>query len=535
MKKNMMAFLALILALTLCLAPVASADGEAAALKWYYDGPEGEGSADVIKVFNDKLADLLPGTTVEIVFVADYATNWPLLLAGGEQMDLAWNGWSTPMQQDALDGNLLPLDDLVAEYAPNLVEESEIWETAYNSGRLNGQLWAIPSVQPTVPESQALRIYDCMMPYMDVDAMVEEVRNNSKMTTRMLDLVEEAYEAAIADGVLEVGADDWQIHLDYVEQFGKIGYMNFGPEGQRMYYDPEAEDIELYQLYEIPQMKEVLERLGEWYDKGWITETSILKQLPDNVRNTISPSGSWNANWSTADERGVFYSDSGATAADGQGYWTILTNRPEEGYQGVNIFGRENTYMVIPYSAAYPERAMELLNLLHDEVGTPGNDLYNLLCYGFEKNSEEAGAYGWYNYEAVEEDGQLRMVPVEGQTSKHHMENWVIGNTYKVMHDGGSLTTRASKEYCMKFYTEVYPKLKTCPITGMDVDFSNVSLEQEAIKAVQNEYKPQVNAGSGGADKVDALYQEFIDKLYAAGLDKVKAELQSQIDAYVGK
>ena len=91
------------------------------------------------------------------------------------------------------------------------------------------------------------------------------------------------------------------------------------------------------------------------------------------------------------------------------------------------------------------------------------------------------------------------------------------------------------QERTADWYAEVYPKLKTCPVTGMDINFADISLEQEAIKAVQNEYKPQVNAGSGGADIVDALYQEFIDKMYAAGLDKVKAELQSQIDAYVGK
>ncbi len=500
-----------------------SSDLEPVTLKWYYDGTEGEGSADVIKVFNEKLQELLPNTTVDVVFVPEYDKNWPLLLAGGEQMDLAWNGWSTPMQADMMDGSLLALDDLIEQYAPNLVREREIWEAAYNTAKWDGQLWAIPSIQPTVPEAQALMIYDLMLPYVDMDALLTEVRTNFKCTENLLDIIENAYEAAIADGAITVGSDDWFINLDYFFLICKLGYMNFGPEGQRMYYDPTADKIEVKMLYELPEMKMVLDRMGEWYDKGWITETNILKQLTDS-QGTIDVNASWNKNWANCDENGIYRDESGATY--------VMTNRPEEGYKGVSIFGQENTYMVIPYSAKYPERAMMLLNLLHDEVGTPGNDLYNLLCYGFEKNSPEAAEYGWYNYEAVEEDGQMRAVFVENTV--HTMTNWAIGNTYKCLHDGGTLTTRPAKEYCMKYYTEIYPTLRETPVTGMVVDFSSIKLEQDAIKTVVNEYKPQLQSGSGGRDKVDALYQEFIDKCKEAGLDKVKEVLQAQVDAYVG-
>ncbi len=39
---------------------------EPVTLKWYYPGAELEGTVDVMKVFNEKLADLLPNTTVEV-------------------------------------------------------------------------------------------------------------------------------------------------------------------------------------------------------------------------------------------------------------------------------------------------------------------------------------------------------------------------------------------------------------------------------------------------------------------------------------
>lgn len=66
---------------------------EPVTLKWYYVDDEMEGSADVIEAFNKKLADVLPNTTLEIVYVGTtdhYFEQWPLLLAGGEEMDIAY-------------------------------------------------------------------------------------------------------------------------------------------------------------------------------------------------------------------------------------------------------------------------------------------------------------------------------------------------------------------------------------------------------------------------------------------------------------
>ena len=61
---------------------------EPVTLKWYLDAKEMEGSADVGKAFNAKLAELLPNTTVEFTYVEGYKDNWPMFLSGGEKMDI---------------------------------------------------------------------------------------------------------------------------------------------------------------------------------------------------------------------------------------------------------------------------------------------------------------------------------------------------------------------------------------------------------------------------------------------------------------
>jgi hypothetical protein len=127
----------------------------------------------------------------------------------------------------------------------------------------------------------------------------------------------------------------------------------------------------------------VMQRVAEWYERGWITQNDLLGTLPEGSRQLIFvDGGSWNANWGMAQtEEGTYVNDKKDSRADKQNEHFILWNTPEENVQDPVSFGGESTYMLIPYTAENPERAMMVLDLLHDEVGTPGNDLYNLLCY----------------------------------------------------------------------------------------------------------------------------------------------------------
>lgn len=515
---------------------------EPVTLKWYLDAancPEKEGTADVLEAFNKKLADVLPNTTVEFVFIADWKTNWPLLLAGGEKMDIVWQGWSTNFLADVQDGNIMDITSLVNEYAPNIAAEQALWASAYATATLDGSLYGIPNVQPVVQQAQSVDVAEILYPYFDFEAMRAELNANTHMTAKMLDIIEEAIQKAIDAGTITVGDPSWYLDLSYVLGFGCLGYLPLGTTGNGFKFDPEDENPKPLYIYEIPEMQMTIQRLAQWYDKGWITETQLLGQLPEGARTTVIPRGeTWNLNWSLADENGYQKVPATTNKPGAQEVTRIFANTPEEMYVGTSIFGLENSYKIIPYTAENPERAMMLLNLLHDEVGTPGNELLNLLCYGFEKDSAEAKEYGWFNYAlSTDADGQPLMdISARGDAqSKHNFENWIVGNTYKVLHDGGSLTTVASKEYGMSYYENVYPTLKRSALADMVVDYAPVQLEVTAIKAVLKEYKTQFSGGSGGVAKVEDLYNACMAKLEEAGLSKVKAELQAQIDAFMAK
>ena len=503
---------------------------EPVTLKWYYNGEEGEGTEDVIEVFNKKLAEVLPNTTVEFVFDSDYITNWPMYMAAGEKIDIAWAGYDTDWLQNAKDGNFTSLTDLVTtELAPNLVKEMEIWAESYETSTYNGELYAIPNIQPTSAEAIGWRILPELEPYLDVEALMTELHATTKATAKQFELMEEAIEKALADGAFEK-YPGWKIDT-VVAQWGRRGYLNTSV--AEMYIDATAENPKVMHLYEIPEFKMAVEYVAKWYDKGWITDSQLLGQLPEGTASVWTLSMAYNQSWVDANEIGV--KNYGVDSADKYEKLMLLTNQPEQCYSGF-VSVRPTASLVIPYTSENPERAIMLLNILHDEVGTIGNDLLNLLCYGFEKNSEEAKEYGWFNYEAVEEDGQLKVdTSVRGEaSSKHGMTNWKIGNTYKVMHDGGSLTTTASKERAMLYYTEIYPNIVVTAVSGMkSPSDDDVTVQRDNMKAVFNEYKAQVYAGCGGLDKVDSLLATALDKLKEAGMEDVRECLQSQIDDYI--
>lgn len=507
---------------------------EPVTLKWYHPEAEKEGSADVFKVFNEKLAEVLPNTTVEFVSVSDYATNWPILMAGREKIDIAWVGYNTPFYQDVVDGNIMGISDLLAEYAPNIVEEMETYVADWASCTVDGEVYGIPCSQPTVTGVCAIQFSEIVEPYMDLEALMKELDASEKLTEKMLDIIEAAYQGAIDAGVLKLGDPSWKIGPAF-PKFGALGYQQI-QEGSVIYIDPQADDPEPMYIWEIPEVKMCVERVAEWYEKGWLSETEALGQIPSDAKQMFWHQFDWKSSWALRDERGIT-----ETTVQSVRVIDVATNTVEDGYKSPSAFGSASTYLAIPYTSENPERAIMLLNVLHDEVGTVGNELINLLCYGFEKDSAEAKEYGWFNYAASEDaDGQpvynskTRGQGEDGKTvpSKHYLTNWRVGNTYKIMSDNTALYSVTQKEYCQKFWSELYDGMRETAISGMRFDTSVVSEEMENMTVVFNEYGQRIYYGCGGTDKVDAVMEEALAKLSEAGWDKVKEELKAQIDAY---
>ena len=70
------------------------------------------------------------------------------------------------------------------------------------------------------------------------------------------------------------------------------------------------------------------------------------------------------------------------------------------------------------------------------------------------------------------------------------------------------------------------------PAMGFRFDNSAVTTELDQINAVVTEYFDTLRFGAKGADW-EGYYNEFVEKMNAAGVEKVQNEIQTQFDAFL--
>ena len=510
---------------------------EPVTLNWLVFAGEKEGSKDVEEAFNAKLATVLPNTTVKFIYagVGTYGQNWSMAINGGDKIDMAWGGYATSILQDIKDGNIIALDELITNYAPHIAADKETFANQYATGMYDGELYAIPCIQPVIKTTQSISMdEEFFNKYFDSKAFVKELRSTTKLTYKMLDIWEDAIEAAIADGYIKVGETDYTLPDGLT--FATRGYMPLGEEKFHLWFDPEAANPVPMHTYELPEVQMLIDRYAKWYDLGWYTDAEILGTIEKYQKIDISQTTLYNSAWVGYDADGILHQDN--TASNRRNTVSIMLQTEAETYVGAANIGAEASYWVIPYTGENPERAMMLIDLLHDEQGTVGNELYMLMANGFKKDSEEHKKYGWFNYDTKKSDDGQDQVDTKARgdaPNMHSMYNWAIANTYRSLFDGSKLCTVAYKEYCLNFYNDIYPTLRRTALAGMVPDTTAVVEELSAMLNVEAEYGNQLGFGTAGADGIDDLYEKVMAAMAVAGLNIVKGELQDQIDDWVAK
>ena len=67
------------------------------------------------------------------------------------------------------------------------------------------------------------------------------------------------------------------------------------------------------------------------------------------------------------------------------------------------------------------------------------------------------------------------------------------------------------------------------------IDLTELNTDVENINAVTTEYAEQLWNGGSGSESYMAVYNDYVSKLQAAGLETVRAYIQAQIDAHLAK
>ena len=471
-------------------------------------------SDKVWAAFNEQLQQYVPNTTVEFIDVSfdEYSEKFSQVLASGEGVDLAWTGWLINKPQNIADGNLMPLDDLLAEYGQGIVDilGENVVEIHRNAD--DGKLYYLPSWQGLVGDRRGWLVVTEIAELAgdtwieDTEAALNKWRNNYSGIEdfqAVLDQATKYLAAAKEAGKLGAGintgrAFGWSMYNGMYSFLG-VGGAEIGItycDGTFTVKDGVAG--EHYKLY--------AQTMADWYKEGYIR--SDIMSVDTSTLTTPK-------NGEITDTTYVFSCDPYLTEADQEAAIADagmdMTYLPIE-ENAYLILGGDTSY-AIPYCADEPERAMMVLNAIYSQP-----DLYNTLIYGIEGEDYTKNA-----------DGTITTSYVGASPTaddSYGIQRWIIGSCKNALINNGTDPN---------YYADLEALEETArvnPFLNFTFDRTNVEGICASILNVYYEYGPQIDNGVAG-DNWEELYNNYMAARKDAGIEELVTEFQNQLNAYI--
>ena len=472
-------------------------------------------SDKVWAAFNEQLQQYVPNTTVEFIDVPfeEYSEKFSQVLASGEGVDLAWTGWLINKPQNIADGNLMPLDDLLAEYGQGIVDILGENVVEIHRNAADGKLYYLPSWQGLVGDRRGWLVVTEIAELAgdtwieDTEAALNKWRNNYSEGTEafqaVLDQATKYLAAAKEAGKLGAGINTgrvfgWSMYNGTRSNPG-VGGSEIGiPFEDNTFTVIDGVASEHYKLY--------AKTMADWYKEGYIrsdimsVDTSTLT-MPKNGEIT--------------DTTYVFSCDPYLTEADQDAATADagmdMTYLPVEENASL-ILGGDTSY-AIPYCADEPERAMMVLNAIYSQP-----DLYNTLIYGIEGEDYTKNA-----------DGTITTSYVGASPTaddSYGIQRWIIGSCKNALINNGTDPN---------YYADLEALEETArvnPFLNFTFDRTNVEGICASILNVYYEYGPQIDNGVAG-DNWEELYNNYMAARKDAGIEELVTEFQNQLNAYI--
>ena len=448
-------------------------------LVMYLIGSPSSGYASMLKELNSKLIkDIQATLTVKWIAWGDFSTQYPLVLASGEKIDLiytaSWLGYYDYAQR----GAFLPLEELGPAYAPISFEKEPAEALAEAS--VSGHIYALPPNYST---------YSTLGPLVRKD-------------------LREAYGIEPIESI-----EDYEVFLDHVvmenpELRPVALYATQTPVDGLYYYD-----MGLY-----PLSGDVATNCPFWIDPtdpdGRVINVTDLKILPEILAKSQSwyEKGFWTRNTLTLKDNMTMEKGEAASKIHLIDSWLSLSvSFPEWDYEYCNLV--QPTYklpymqdgMAIPVSSDNPERALMLLELIRNN-----REYYDLMTYGIKGK------------DYLVTDGLYRPLDLEAFPPEFNCSWGFRDDAFRYTMEGEP-----------DDYQETMAELESTAIeniyTGFKWDLTEINGPYQAVMDVMQQYYVPLKLGLidpvEGLDQLKRLLEE-------AGIDQVQEEIQRQIDVY---
>lgn len=424
------------------------------------------------------------------IAIADHATQMSLLATGGDQLDIIYVGYTTNVANLKANGLLVPLGDLLKQYAPELLEKAGVLMDACY---VTDDYYCVPgNFYPSVG-------WGVLMDTQVIEENNIKIPENPEASYEYVNKLYDAVQASGFSGYCTSAGDSMggvQPIGYYMENFG--AGMGAGPDVYGVLLDMHN-DTKIVNYYDTDVFMEAAKQQRTWWEEGKLDPDSLTsgRTLVDAMRSGMI-AGSVNSYNSTYALNNRQITGRDCTVLPFGEYTLTGASIPEYGL-GVTVNSKR------------PDKAVQMLNLISTNV-----ELANLMNYGIEgvhyvKVSEHIIDYP---------EGVDRM-------------SLGFGNQIGSFGDESLIFHRVP--FTEEWYEEVKnftaDNAKVSKAFGYVFDPEPVKTQVASCSAVISEYVPSL--GCGLVADVEGRVAELRNALKVAGIDDIIAENQRQFDAWL--
>ncbi len=491
LKKRLLALL-LVLSVVLGTVSAMASDLAPVSLKFYFIG---EPAADNDKVF-DEINRLLTekiNATIEPVYLSwgDWDQRYPLLFTSGEEFDMIYTADWAMYSETASKGGFYPLTmDMIQANCPLSV--ANLPESAWSASSINGSCYIIPQNNYFANHYGFMIRGDLREKYgMPEIKTVEQLEE-------FMDKVLENEKGMIP---LDISHDNAEMYMRALVVYPSEHWYLAGEHTGVYTYDfTDPEKVSLTAFYDLPGYEEHLERMTRWNKKGFLSKSDLTSANAERFESGKSAVKICNLS-----EANTAWQSARLNHPDWKiEYINLLEGKKlgSTGYsQGVAFNVRSKNI----------DRAMMAADLLSYDP-----DLNFLINYGIPGvHNQIAGE--------VEYKGQtfLALEAIDPDAYGGY-SMWCFSNT-------PNLPTESFDGYTDILLSYFYDQAAHHPLDGMPFLTDAVATEVAATSNVLSEYLPVMYLGF--TDDPVATLAEFKQKLEAAGIEAVNAEMEKQAQA----
>lgn len=448
------------------------------------------------------LAKVNVKVTLNPISIANYSGQVPLMITGGEAMDLCETlpGGPTLYATMAAQGQLTDITEAAPQYAQGIIDAFNAVNPGYLSGAyIGGKLYGFPSLfdkvsatyvdmrKDVLEQNNQLEAFQNIKNMADLEAVVSVIAANSDIP--VMGSTGNGWGNVLGSTARLTNYDDFATQI--VSEFFSSDTWAYGAIFG-------ADNTTVVNAYTSDYYKQKIELARDWYQKGYIARDAATQQ--DMGAAIIKANGAL------------------CQITDGElGHQTLVSN--DTGHDMISVKVADpmvNTGIMqkfvwtVPVTSSNVEAALKFLTLTYTDA-----DVINLLNYGVKDTHYVDNA-----------DGTISLPAGTEPSSARYWVNavFLFGNAFKakvVAPDAADLREQA---------LALNKTATTAPLLGFAVDSTAFSNEYAAVINAVTQYAPGLNAGS--SDPATEL-PKFLAALESAGMPTIIAAVQEQVDAFV--